>query len=67
MKIFMQTLDIVLLLLVLPMNVNYFFQYNGNIIEELFNARTKDINGYNALSYEFNDYDDSGKIIWHTI
>ncbi len=40
--------------------------YNGNIVEELFNARTKDIDGYNALHYEFNDYDDSGKIIWHT-
>lgn len=40
--------------------------YNGNIVEELFNARTKNIDGYNALSYEFNDYDDSGKIIWHT-
>ena len=40
--------------------------YNGNIVEELFNARTKDIDGYNALSYKFNDYDESGKIIWHT-
>lgn len=29
----MQTLDIVFVILVVSMNMEYFFQYNGNIIE----------------------------------
>jgi len=29
----MQTLDIVFVILVVSMNIEYFFQYNGNIIE----------------------------------
>ena len=32
-KFFMQTLDIVFVILVVSMNIEYFFQYNGNIIE----------------------------------
>lgn len=32
-EFFMQTLDIVFVILVVSMNMEYFFQYNGNIIE----------------------------------
>ena len=32
-EIFMQTLDIVFVILVVFMNIEYFFQYNENIIE----------------------------------
>jgi len=36
---------------------------NGQMAEEMINGRTKEVDGYYASRYEFNDYDEEGKKI----
>lgn len=39
--------------------------YQDQLIEEMTNGRTKDVNGYDSSCYCFYDYDEKGRKIWY--